>query len=58
MEQNEIKENPWWARNRFTHFIVVARDLSWRIIRNHKADIPSLIMAVRVSWNLTRKEAA
>lgn len=49
-------EETWWAKNRFTHFMVVATDLIWKVIRYHQADVGFLINAIRISWNLTKKE--
>lgn len=48
-------DNPLWARNRFTHFIVVAADLLWKVTKQG-ADIWHGIQAIKISWALTQKE--
>jgi len=49
-----MEDNPWWSKNRISHFLVVYFDLSWRIIKTG-ADVGDLAMAVVVSWKLTRR---
>jgi len=49
----KVDSKPWWAKNRFTHFLVVATDLLWRVTKKG-ADIKDLLTAARVSWDLTK----
>ena len=45
-------KEPWWARYRIIHFLIVAFDLLGKVIKKG-ADIGDIVQAIRISWKLT-----